>query len=50
VNDFYELHEPCHFTKALVFLPMHDLAVFNEQDISTASKDKSSSSVLEETL
>jgi len=36
--------------KALVFLPMHDLAVFNKQDISTASKDKSSSNVLEETL
>jgi hypothetical protein len=50
VNHFYGLHEPCHFAKALVFLPMHDFAVFNKKDISTASKDKSSSSLLEETL
>jgi hypothetical protein len=41
-KHFCGVHEPCHFTKALVFLPMHGLAVLNEQDISTASYDKTS--------
>ena len=47
---FCGLHEPCHFTKALVFVPMHGLAVLNEQDISTASRQNFSTGDLEETL